>query len=293
MGAGVLAAILVILSGQTPRIASSKTAGDEPEARLEIDASIDFYKSESARWWQVMPSATYTVNPRWSVEVGLPVYWVNGELTDDGVAHAGVGDMYVSVSLDASNDSVTFYSTLSGAAPTGSYAKGLGAGTATFDWKNHVEIERGRLAPYVEGGFGNSLSTAFRGASGPSGSAGRPVVSVGKFFQAEAGLQLDLGRSWSSSLSAYVVRPLGAAGTGPRPPGRPGGTSGSFAAGDLDRDHGVAATLAGTLTSSLDVSVWFWRSLRFRYNTVSASVNINLSALLAGTKAADAKAIRR
>src|SRR4029077_12810773 len=138
------------------------------------------------------PSATYDFNDRWSAGIGAPIYFVNGALSGDGASHAGIGDVYGSISFDPSTEKVTFSSTLSVSVPTGSYDNGLGAGQATYDWTNHIAPANGRVTTYAELGISNALDAASGGASA-GGLRGRPVISVGNLFQAEGGVELALG----------------------------------------------------------------------------------------------------
>lgn len=259
-----------------------------PDAKFQAYVSVDFTKSRTAQSWEFTPSATYDVNDYWSIEVGAPLYLVNGALSGDGASHVGIGDVYGSVSLDASTDAVTFYSTLSVSAPTGNYDNGLGAGQATYEWTNHIGRDFGRVTPYAEAGLANAIDAASGGGS-IGRLRGRPVIAVGNLFQGEAGLDVAVSDAVSASVSAYLIHPVGAS-TGVvtrRVPGHPqaGPPESVINVADLERDRGLSASIDASLTAALDVTLWFWRSTTFHYDTASVNLALNLSAL-GTTKAA-------
>jgi len=269
-----------------------------PASRLDLGVSLDSNHGSDGTWLQATPGATYTFSPRWSLETGLPVYYLTAGATATGAgAIGGVGDLYASLSLDFSPESATVYTTFTGSAPTGSAAKELGAGRVSWDWTTHLAGEFGRFGPYLSGGAANNLKTANeslrRGASAARAGA---LVSAGNLAHAEAGVEVTLWRSLTLTGSGYGVFNLqsttAAAPVAPvaRPPaGAAAGVAGkkrragaaAAAAGtiaDTVSDHGVGLVLWDQVTPSLDVSVWFSRSLAYvNYTVVSVSMTYSLN----------------
>lgn len=68
-------------------------------------------------WLELTPGLGYTLTPRWSVEAGVPVYYLSAGANDAGTT--GVG--------------------------------GLGAGQVSWNWTIHLAGEFGRVGPYVTG----------------------------------------------------------------------------------------------------------------------------------------------
>ncbi len=277
------------------------TRSSEFEAALALSAN----NSGSGTWMEVAPSAGYSFG-RWSVELGVPIYYLNAGSTPGGSSLGGPGDVYASVSLDLSSPRLEVYTTGTLSAATGSVSRGLGAGQTSWDWTTDAAVAAGRVGPYVSVGLANNLRTAGQTAGG--GSTGRSsAISNGKVAHLDAGVEVDVWRQSSVSVSGYLVSAFGlqsvvaspvprlrpvpvrsGPGAGPggpggaRPPGRPGvaGPNQAFevTAEDEISDRGVTLTLA-TQVGASTLSLWVSQSLWYDYTAVSLSAVIDLTAL--------------
>ena len=125
--ASAIVAACVLLPGTLT--AQEPEASSAPEPRFSASVSLDSNHGAGGSWMQLTPGATYTLSPRWSVEGGVPVYYLTSGATYAGTASiGGIGDAYGSLSLDMSTDAATFYTTVTLSAPTGNVDQGLGAG---------------------------------------------------------------------------------------------------------------------------------------------------------------------
>src|SRR5579871_2232159 len=171
------------------KIHQTATASDSP---VSVDLSIDLNRSGAAHWLGLTPSATYVINGHWSVEAGLPVFAVNGAMSQDGASHAGLGDVYGTVYLDLSTERTTFYTSGTMSAPTGRVSDGLGFGQVTWQWSNYVERSVGRVTPYADGGLSNGLDLESRVNRIRPGLRGNPPAPViGRIVDGEGGVTLD------------------------------------------------------------------------------------------------------
>lgn len=264
-------------SAQRPATAkpASNPAGDD--SSWSADLSIEVSRSASATWWQVMPSVSAALDDHWTIEFGAPVYFVSGVLSEDGLSHAGLGDVYGSVSVDLSGDVVTFYSTAWGSLATGNASKGLGEGRSAWEWTNHVAREFGRVTPFADAGFSNALDyTTSISRNFVVGRPGASSASSGTLFNVEAGAEFSLSDNVSVSGSTYVTRGSGTQTTrsGPAAPGAPRPPAVTITTSN--NDAGVSAALWGGLARGVDFNVQFWRSTTFRYNTVTAGITLKL-----------------
>lgn len=290
-----IVAACVLLPGTLT--AQEPEASSAPEPRFSASVSLDSNHGAGGSWMQLTPGATYTLSPRWSVEGGVPVYYLTSGATYAGTASiGGIGDAYGSLSLDMSTDAATFYTTVTLSAPTGNVDQGLGAGRTSWDWTTRLAGERGRFGPYVSGGAANNIKTANeslrRGAgTGRSGAE----VSTGNLAYAEAGLDVSLWKSLSATASAYGVfnlesqTPVAPAVPLPRPGARPPGpaarrrlaaaaAAGTRSATDDVSDHGLGLVFWEQVTPSFDVSFWISHSLAYdNYTVFSVSATYTLT----------------
>jgi hypothetical protein len=250
---------LVILANLlTISLAAQQPAGiATPVSGFDASISVDSNHGGNGTWHQLTPGIGYTFNPRWSVTAAVPLYVVSAGATDEGTAGLrGIGDVYGSLSLDLSSDAVTFYTTVTASAPTGSVDKNLGAGQTSWDWTGHLASEFGRLVPYVTGGVGNNTKAANESLGLGAGIA-RPGtdITIGSLAHAETGVEISIWKSMTLTASGYGVFAL----KGP-------------AALDEVSDHGVGLVLWDQVTPSLDLSLWLSHSLAYLdYTTLSVS----------------------
>ena len=171
--------------------------------------AVNVINSGFGTWMAMTPTVGYTFDRRWSMEFGVPLYYLNARSTaDGGSSQSGPGDVYTSVSLDLSTERLELYTTGSVSAATGSASQGLGAGQAIWDWSTYVAGEHGRLGPYATVGLANNLRalgpTAGLSTTGRSGG-----ISNGNLMHLDAGLAVGSWRESSVSLSAYLISAFG------------------------------------------------------------------------------------
>lgn len=257
-----LAALFVVAHLRTADLAAQEPV-DGTQPGLDASISLDSNHGAAGAWLQFTPAVGYAFNPRWSVAAGVPIYYVSAGATYDGLAGvAGIGDAYGSISLDLSSNRVTFYTTATASARTGNVDKGLGAGQTSWDWTGHLVGELGRVGPFVSSGVGNNIRTGNESLGVGAGTA-RPVagVSSGSVAHAETGLEISVWKSVTLTASGYGVFNLN--GTVPSDE-------------DETSDHGIGLVLWTQVTPSVDLSLWFSRSLAYAdYTTVSVSVTYN------------------
>ena len=282
-----------------PLAAQDPFAAQVPNSPLKASVSIDVNTGADGAWMQVTPGVGYTFTPRWSVEAGVPLYYVSAAATYGGIAAlGGVGDVYGSLSLDLSTDALTAYTTLTASAPTGNADKGLGSGQLSWDGTAHLAGEVGRFGPYTTAGLGNNIKAASETLGGGAGRARPATTSTnGNLAHVDTGLEFTVWKSLTLTASGYGVfafnRPRVVTPVTPRPqPGingprrnlrRPGTPSGArqatpATAQDDGSDHGVGLVLWDQVTPWLDLSLWFSHSLAYdNYRTVSVSATFNLN----------------
>ena len=256
-----LAVLALFATVFTAHLSAQGASSAPATAGADTSVSIDLNRVAGQVWWQVTPVVEYTFNPRWSLEVGLPLYYLTAGATEKGTAQGGAGDVYVSGSLTSSNTRRIIYTTLTLSAPTGSVDKGLGAGQASWDWTGAVSGQVGQVAPYANVGVGNNTKTASETLGTSSGTAlPGAAISVGTLAHLETGVEFTLARSLSLTASVYGIF-----------------ASSSNTEQDVS-DHGVGFVLWDQVTPSLDLSVWVSHSLAYTdYTAVSVNATINMN----------------
>ena len=294
-----LAALLAVATLlPAPLAAQSPVSAPAPSDRLDASVSIDVNTGAGGAWMQVTPGIGYAFTPRWSVEAGVPLYYLSAAATYGGTsALGGAGDVYGSLSLDVSTESLTFYATVTASAPTGDVDQGLGSGQVSWDGTAHLSGEVGRFGPYANAGLGDNIKAASETLRGGAGTA-RPASSStnGNVTHVDLGLEVTVWKSLTVTASGYGVfafhqatvvtpvtpRPRPGINAPRRPLRRPG--NGSAASGsattaaDDVSDHGLGLVMWDQVTPWLDLSLWFSHSLAFAdYSTVSVSATFDLN----------------
>jgi hypothetical protein len=150
-------------------------------------------------------SAGYIFNPHWSADVGVPFYFVSPSSSTTASTGAssvnGLGNVYAQIRFVLPNPALNYVSALTGTAPTGDRDKGLSTGHATVDWSNYVDHRFGRLTPFGEIGFANSVAdTEF---------FIRPYTTSGFVTHAQGGARYRLARWMNVNASGYLIEPAG------------------------------------------------------------------------------------
>src|SRR5713101_1687809 len=144
----------------------------------------------------------YIFDEHFSMDMGVPYLFVRPSSSQTGTTSvAGMGNPYVGLRYSRKGPSLDFSTSLNGAVPAASSAKGLSTGRVTFDWDNHFAHEFGLFTPFFDVGLANSVpDTRF---------LHRPYTSLGKLAHFEGGSELDLGDKFSVSASGYYILPWG------------------------------------------------------------------------------------
>ncbi|HEV2202492.1 MAG TPA: hypothetical protein VGR73_21960 [Bryobacteraceae bacterium] len=150
-------------------------------------------------------AAGYIFGPHWSVDLGVPFYFLNPSGTTQAAMGSsdtqGLGNVYGQVRLTLANPVLNYVSTITGTAPTGDRDKGLSTGHGTVDWSNYFDHGIGRVTPFGEVGVANAVSdTQF---------FVRPYTSYGFVTHAQGGARYRLARWLTAGASAYVIEPSG------------------------------------------------------------------------------------
>lgn len=233
----------------------------------------------------------YNLDSHFSVAGGIPVYFVRP--SDSSIAAGaqsanGIGNVYGQFRFTLSNPVVNFASTLTGAAPTGDQKTGFSTGHATVDWSNYFEHSFGRVTPFGEIGFANSVSDTLFFV--------RPYTTQGFVTHLQGGIRYRLLRVLSAGLGGYAIVPSGQQTVVSRlipSQGQAGGSSGGKGNGkgnqgvfanansttggaDIARDQGFSTWLKLSPASSLDFYGGYTRSTQFDLDTVFFGVGVSL-----------------
>lgn len=288
-----IAGMLLLGTGQLVAQAPSP-AGSGPAAKKDQEEGrgftlYEFFGGSSNNEGQVMDLTTtagYTFNRYFSVDLGVPIYFVRAKTSTGTTAtNNGIGDIFTDFRLTLRNPVVNYASTLTLAAPSGDTQKGRSTGRVTYDWNNQFSRGFGRWVPFANLGVGNSLyNTNF---------FTRPFLTLGNVAHFEAGMWYRLARGVNVGASAYDVAPwgqqkvfsrivtkssggpVGAASHGRVFENSPETTGGA----DLVRDNGFTAGLAVSPARFLDLGLMYSRSMHFRLDTISFGLGINLTPL--------------
>jgi hypothetical protein len=284
--------LLLVLAGLSfvPRLLA-QTAATESAGR-DSGAGwiwIEQFSGSSNTYGQVFAttsSAGYNFNSHLGVIGGVPVYFIrNSPSATSASSSQGIGDVFAAVRLAWATPVVNYRMVLTGAAPSGDSAKGLGAGRATYDWTHHFDRGFGRWTPFFEAGLTNSTSQALL--------VQRQFTSTGHAAHFEAGSALRLIGPISVSGSLYDIEPWGAQTVLSRVVARGGPPAGAGRSGrvfevsqqttggsDLTRDRGFNAGIALNFAPLVEFWTGFNHSSHFDLNTVSFGVGVNVLSLI-------------
>ncbi len=146
----------------------------------------------------------YNFNQYFSVDAGLPVYFINA--SDTAVANGaqsgnGIGNVFVDLYITVNNPVVNYQSRITGTAPTGDKDLGLTTGRATVDWNNYFGRDFGRLRPFANIGIANTVSDTPYFV--------RPFSTLGTVGHFEGGASYGVFRLARIGASLYDIAPTG------------------------------------------------------------------------------------
>ena len=213
----------------------------------------------------------YAFGKHFAMDMGVPYFFFQPSTSKTGATSAsGMGNPYLGLTYIAKGSALDFSTSLNGATPTASTAKGLSTGHVTVDWSNHFAHEFDLFTPFVNVGLANSIpDTRF---------LHRPYSSYGDVAHFEGGSELDLGDKFSDTASGYYILPWGPQQIFLR--GTKSSSGPTKGAVSLTRDDGINLGIDYNLTRSLDLSAGYSRSVYNVLNTLSSGVGLNVSSLL-------------
>jgi hypothetical protein len=208
----------------------------------------------------------YIFDEHFSMDMGVPYLFINPSTSKTGTTSAtGMGNPYVGLRYSTKGPSLDFSTSLNGAVPAASSAKGLSTGRVTFDWDNHFAHGFDLFTPFLDVGLANSVpDTRF---------LRRPYISLGKLAHFEGGSELDLGDKFSVSASGYYILPWGPQQIFVR--GKKSSSGSTKGGASLTRDDGINLGLDYNLTRFVDLSAGYSYSAHSVLNTVSFGVELN------------------
>jgi hypothetical protein len=235
-------------------------------------------RDSGSGWASILtPGIAYRFNPFLSLNASVPVYgYINVEANTGTKAkpvytpttkHGVLGDASLAAQFDAHLSLLDYNSTLSMGLPSGNTAYGLGAGTVTGDFNNHVEKSIGIFSPDIEFGLGTS--------SGLIGTRVRKsYTATGTLAHFQAGTSIDLPLDMSLEADGYEQLPLNAStiysitGIGRKKDNK---TTTSSA-----EDNGLTVSLDAPLNGHMTLSGFYNRSFRTGDNVVGFSATFLL-----------------
>ena len=299
----LVAALAILLAPQARAQANSSalSSSSSPSALSALRAEdhftwIEQFSGSTNTEGQVMlldSSAGYLFGRHFSVDAGVPVYFIRANATTvSGASTTGtsttnsfteLGDVYGQIRLSFPNPALNFKTQITGRAPTGSTSDGISTGHATYDWTNRIDRDFGQWTPFLEVGVANSIPDTFVYR--------RPFASYGELAHFQAGVAYRVVNWLSVAASAFDVAPWGSQTIDSRIVGKgSGGTKGhgpSFEQGhqttggsSLAADNGFSAGVSLSPVRAIDFTAGYSRSAHYDLDTFSFGVAVNMRALL-------------
>ena len=213
----------------------------------------------------------YIFDEHFSIDMGVPYLFIRPSSSKTGTTSvAGMGNPFVGLKYSRKGPLLDFSTSLNGAVPAASSAKGLSTGRVTFDWDNHFAHGFGLFTPFLDVGLANSApDTRF---------LRRPYISLGKLSHFEGGSELDLGDKFSVSASGYYILPWGPQQIFVR--GKKSSSGSTKGGVSLTRDDGINLGLDYNLSRFVDLSAGYGYSAYNVFNTFSFGVELNVGSWL-------------
>src|SRR5260370_27888585 len=210
----------------------------------------------------------YIFNEHFSMDMGVPYLFIRPSSSKTGTTSvAGMGNPFLGLRYSRKGPLLDFSTSLNGAVPVASSAKGLSTGRVTFDWDNHFAHGFGLFTPFSDVGFSNSVPVTRY--------LHRAYISLGKLAHFEGGSEVDLGDKFSVSASGYYILPWGPQQIFVR--GKKSSSGSTKGGVSLTRDDGINLGLDYNLSPSVDLSAGYSYSAYNVLNTVSFGVELNVA----------------
>lgn len=232
----------------------------------------------------------YDFNRYAGIFVGVPLYFAHESASGSSPVFTanGMGDVHFGVDLYVPMRLLSYSTTVTASAPTGSMVKGFSTGHPTVDWTNRFHRRLRRLTPFVIAGVSNSVPD--------TDLVTRTFTSFGNVTHFEEGAEYELTRRLYAGGSAYHVLPFGTQSVLNRLSGDSGGNNAgpdqesrshdqpSAGGSNLTREHGFDTWLGFEPTRVLRMEAGYSRSLTFALNRLSFNVGLNLGRMLRSLK---------
>ncbi len=196
------AGLVFLVGGMLYAQPPASSGGDE--SGFVLYESFDGSSNTLGRVTRLNSAIGYNFNRYFSVDAGLPVYFISA--SDTAVAEGaqsgnGIGNVFVDLYLTLDNPAVYYQSRLTGTAPTGDKVLGLTTGRATVDWNNYFGREFGRVRPFANVGIANTVSDTPYFV--------RPFSTLGTVGHFEGGASYRVFRFARIGASLYDILPTG------------------------------------------------------------------------------------
>ena len=212
----------------------------------------------------------YAFGKHFAVDMGVPYLDIEPSTSKTGTnSTTGFGNPYLGLRYSTKGSALDFSTSLNGAIPAASAAKGLSTGHVTVDWSNHFALGFDPFTPFIDLGLGNSIpDTRF---------FHRPYISYGDVAHFEGGSEIDFGNKFSVAASGYYILPWGPQQILLR--GSKSTSSPTKGGVSLTRDDGINLGFDYNLTRSLDLGAGYSRSVYSALNTFSFGIEVNVVSL--------------
>jgi len=272
---------------------SAQPAAEEPGKGFIAYLTFQGSSNSLGQVMQMDSSAGYSFNQHFSMDLGLPVYFVNSSGTassGNSTSTSGLGDVHMDLRLNVVRPVLNYLSTFTVSAPTGDADKGFSTGRVTFDWNNHLDHTFKRVTPFFEAGLANTIgNTQF---------FNRPFTTLGLLSHYQGGASVAFRKVFSVGASAYAVLPFGEQTVFSQivPGSSSSANSNSHApafttshetkgSSDLDRDNGLSGWIGASPSKYIDLRLGYSHSNHYDLNTLIIGMGFNLAGLVRNASA--------
>jgi hypothetical protein len=237
--------------------------------------------------YAVNSSIGYTFTPHLGVDVGVPIYFVNGSASTAGatVSDRGIGNPWVDVRWKFLNPTLSYGSVLTGSAPLGDSKLGLSTGRATFDWANRFEHSFSAVTPFLEAGLSNTTTDSQLFL--------RPYTTLGMNGHFRGGVDVKVWKRVSVGGSGYDILPFGdqtvfsRVSSSPNLSG-PGASHGrnfqnnqqTTGTATIADDNGFSSWVDISPNPYVDAELGYTRSIHYDLNSISFSLGFNVGRMI-------------
>ena len=264
--------------------------------RFTFNGAIQGSANSNAQVNRLEASVGYNFSRKFGIDVGLPFYFVNSNLSTDPNLNgfrSGLGNAFITLRATPTLTDWNYVSSLTATAPTGDPDQSFSTGRVTVDWNNFISRPLSRFTPFANLGVANTVSdTNF---------FYRPFTSLGIVGHFEGGTSYRLHPSVSVGASVYSIVPSGDQKIYSRVtkrqnavPSQPSNSTTMTGQGktrafettavivddaSLARDHGFATWLTVYPTATVYLQTGYHRSVPYSLNTFFFGVGVQLDSV--------------